>query len=220
MSFPIITVLGFLLRLFKVEAQSGVGCFRFLVSLIMLLVLPSLDLTADNERVDIKCHLQTDEVVIRKCLSSYSFISPRLLAWITASLVFFLWSAIIFYSAKQLPKIKRMTHYRKKEALCRGFWKNFFRHVCCEAVVIAVSLAYLCYTQKMSTFHCPLKNNVTCSIEQHWDNPVIVVIGGMLLIWVLCMLTIFDAICHKEAFIKDLANTPTGKEEGKDIFIN
>ena len=107
-----------------------------------------------------------------------------------------------------------MTDNRKKEALCREFWKNFFRHVCCEAVVIAVSLAYLCYTQKMSTLYCPLNNDVTCSIEQHWDNPVNVIIGGMGFIWVLSMLTICDAICNEETFIKDLVNAPTGKEEG------
>ena len=214
----------FLHHLFQAEAQSVVGCVRFLVSLIMFLVLPRLDLTANNGRLEIKCHPETNNALTQECLSRYSaetrsFISPHFWVQITASLLFVLWSAIIFYSAKQLPKIKRTTVYSEKEHLCREFWKKFFLHVCCEAVVIAVSLANLCYTQKKYLteyiFHCHVKNDVTCSIKHHWDkeNPITVTIAGMSLIWVLCMLTIYDAICNKEAFIKDLVNSSTGKED-------
>ena len=218
-------LVDFLFHLCQVKSQSIAGRLRFLVSLIMLLVLPSLDLTADDGMLDIKCHPKANDVVIQDCLSLYSaetrpFISSHFLVWITASLLIVLWNAIIFYNAKELPKIKRTIVYSEKEALCCKFWKKFFLHVCCEAVVVAVSLAYLCYTQKMylteNTFNCHLKNDVTCNIEPHWDieNPIIIIIGGMSTILVFCMLTICDAICNKEAFIKDLVNSSTGKEEG------
>lgn len=217
------TAVDFLLQ---VVAQSGVGCVRFLVSLIMLLALPSLDLTADNGRLDIKCHPRTNEVVKQDCLSLYSaetrpFISPHFLVQITAILVIVLWSVIIVYNAKKLPKIKRTTVYSEKEHLCHEFWKKFYLHVCSEAAVIAISLAYLCYTQKMhlteNAFYCHLKN-VTCSIEHQWDkeNPITVIIGGMVLILVLSVWTICDAIGNKEEIIKDLVNSTTRNKEGKE----
>ena len=221
------TAVDFLLRLFQEEGQSIAGCLRFLVFLIMLLVLPSVDLTADNRKLDIRCHPETNDSLTQECLLLYSaetrsLISPHFLVWITASLVSVLWSTITFFSAKQLPKIKGMTDHRKKEPLCREFWNKCFLHVCSEAVVVAVSLAYLCYTQKMylteNTFDCHLKNDVTCSIEHHRDieNPTIIIIGGMSTILLFCVLTICDAICNKEAFIKDLVNSSTGKEEGSE----
>ena len=219
------TAVDFLLPLFQREGQSIAGCVRFFVFLIMLLVLPSLDLTADNRKLDIKCHPETNDSLTQECLSLYSAetrssFRPHILAWITATLVLVLWGTIILFSAKQLPKIKGMTVYRKKEPLCRKFWNKCFLHVCSEAVVVAVSLGYLCYTQKMylteNTFYCRLKNDVTCGIEHHRDieNPIIIIIGGMSTILLFCMLTICDAICNKEAFIKDLVNSSTGKEEG------
>lgn len=145
------TAVDFLLRLFQEEGQSIAGCLRFFVFLIMLPVLPSLDLTADNRKPAIKCHPETNDSLTQECLSLYSaetrsLISPHILAWITAILVLVLWGTIIFFSANQLLKIKGMTVYRKKEPLCRKFWKKFFLHVCSEAAVVAVSLAYLCYT--------------------------------------------------------------------------
>lgn len=208
------TPLDFLLPSFQEEAQSIAGCVRFFVFLIMWLVLPSLDLTADNRKLDIKCHPETNDSLTQECLLLYSaetrsLISPHILAWITASLVLVLWGTIILFSAKQLPKIKGMTVYRRKEPLCREFWKKFFLHVCSEAAVVAVSLAYLCYTQKTylteNTFNCHLQNNVTCSIEHHWDieNPIIIIIGGMSTNLLFCILTICDAICNKEAKCKD-----------------
>ena len=224
------TAVDFLLSLFQVEGQSIAGCVRFFVFLIKLLFLRSLDLTAGNRKLGIKCQPETNDSLTQDCLSLYSAeirssISLRFLAWFTTSLVLVLWGTMIFYSKKQLPKIKR-ADYRKKEALCREFWNKFFLHVCSEAVVVAVSLAYLCYTQKMyvteNTFYCRQKNNVTCRIEHHRDieNPIIIVMGGMTTILLFCMLTICDAICRKEAFIKDLVNSSTSKEEGKDIFTN
>lgn len=220
----LMTAVDFLLRLFQEEGQSIAGCIRFFVFLIMLLVLPSLDLTADNRKPAIKCHPETNDSLTQECLSLYSaetrsLISPHILAWITASLVLVLWGTLIFFSAKQLPKIKEMTVHRKKEPLCREFWNKCFLHVCSEAVVVAVSLSYLFYTQKMylteNTFDCDLKNDVKCSIEHHRDieNPIIIIIGGMSTNLLFCMLTICDAICNKEAFIKDLLNSSTGKEE-------
>ena len=220
--------MDFLLRLFQLEAQSTVGCVRFLVSFIMLFVLPSLDLTAYNGRPDIECHPKTIDVVTQECLSRYSaemtsFISPYFLVRTTASILFVFWSGIIVYSAKHLPKVKRTTVYSEKERLCREFWKKFFLHVCCETVLIAVSLVLLCYTQKMylteNTYYCPLSDGVTCSIVYQWEkeNPIFVIIGGMVLL-VLCVLTICDAIYNKEEFIKDLVNSTTGNEEGKEML--
>ena len=221
------TARDFLLGLFQSEAQSIAGCVRFLVSWIMLLVLPSLDLTPKDERLDIQCHPKTNDEVTPECLSKYSaetksFITPYFLVWMTASLLFVFWSTIIFHSAKDVQKIKRMTSSREKEHLCREFWKKFFLHVCCETVLIAVSLVLLCYTQKMylteSTYYCPLRDGVTCSIVYQWEkeNPIFVIIGGMVLLLVLCMWTICDAICNEEEFIKDLVNSTTGNEEGKE----
>ena len=224
------TAVDFLLSLFQVEGQSIPGCVRFFVFLINLLVLQSLDLTADNSKLGIKCQPETNDSLSQECLSLYSAetrssFSVRFLAWFTTIFVLVLWAIRIFYSTKQLPKIKR-ADYGKKEALCREFWNKVFLHVCSEAVVVAVSLAYLCYTHKMylteNTFYCRQKNNVTCGIEHHRDieNPIIIVIGGMTTILLFCMLTICCAIWNKKAFIKDLVNSSTDKEEGKDIFTN
>ena len=229
MSFS--TAVDHLLSLFQVEAQPVISGVRFLLSLIMFLALPSLDVTADKGRLDFKCHCKTNDVILRptpEYLSRFSaemrsFINPHFLAWITAITLFVLWSAIILYSAKQLPKIRRTTVYSEKEHLCHEFWKKFCLHVYCETVVIAVSLVLLWYTQRMylteNIYYCPLKNVVTCSIVHLQDkaNPLIVIIG---VIWVfilaLGLWTIYDAIYNKEEFIKNLVNSATGNEEGKE----
>ena len=224
------TALVHLLGLFQVEAQPVIGLVRFRLSLII--VLASLHQTADNGRLDFACHPETNVVLTQECLSRYSaemrsFIYPFFLVRITAGALFVLWSAVSFYSSKNVPKIRKKTIYSEKEHLCHEFWWKFLLHVCCEAVVIAVSLVLFCYNQKMyfseDSYNCTLRNAsveivVRCRDIHHWEkaNLNIFIIGGMALILLLCISTICYAICKKKEFIKDLVNLTTGNEEGKE----
>lgn len=141
------TALVHLLGLFQVEAQPVIGLVRFRMSLII--VLASLHQTADNGRIDFTCHPETNNVLTQECLSRYSaemrsFIHPYFLVRITAGALFVLWSAVSFYSSKNVPKIRKKTIYNEKEHLCHEFWGKLLLHVCCEAVVIAVSFVLFC----------------------------------------------------------------------------
>ena len=229
MSFT--TAVDHLLGLFQVEAQPVIGGVRFLLSLIMFLVLASLD-KIDNARLDFRCHPEINDALTQECVSRFSaerrsFIDPYFFVRITAGTLFVLWSAINLYSSKHLPKIRRKTVYREREHLCHEFWTKFLLHVCCEAVVIAVLLVLFCCTQKMyfteNTYNCTLRNAsveivVTCRDIRHWDkaNLNFVIIGGMALILFLCIWTICYVICKKEEFIRDLVDLTTGNDEGKE----
>lgn len=231
MSFT--TPVDHLISLFQVEAQPVIGGVRFLLSLIMFLVLASLDKIADNGRLDFRCHPEINDALMQECLSRFpeerrSFIDPYFFVRITAGTLFVLWSAINLYSSKHLPKIRRKTVYREREHLCHEFWTKFLLHVCCEAVVIAILLVLFCCTQKMyftenAYNNCTIRNAsveivVTCRDVHHWDkaNLNIFIIGGMALILLLCIWAICYAICKKEEFIKDLVNLTTENEEGKE----
>ena len=64
------TTLGdFLLGLFKVDAQSVAGRVRFFVSLITFRLWQNLVVTADSERLDIKCHPMSNDLVTQERLS-------------------------------------------------------------------------------------------------------------------------------------------------------
>ncbi|XP_067045206.1 uncharacterized protein [Acropora muricata] len=222
------TALVHLLGLFQVEAQPVIGLVRFRMSLIILLA--SLHQTADNGRLDFTCHPETNNVLTQECLSRYSaemrsFIHPYFLVRITAGALFALWSAVSFYSSKNVPKIRKNAIYSEKEHLCHEFWGKFLLHVCCEAVVIAALLVLFCYTQKMyfseDSYNCTLRNAsveivVTCRDIHHWEKAHlnIFIIGGMAFILLLCISTICYAIFRKKEFIKDLVDLTKGNEEG------
>ena len=222
MSFT--TAVDYLLGLFQPEAQLVSGGERFWCSLIIFQIVAILDKMADNGRLDFRCDPEINDVLTQECFSRYSaemrsFIDPCFFLTIIAGTLFVSWGAIILYTSKHLPKIRK-TVYREKEHLCRDFWKTFLLHVCCEAVVIAVLLVRFCYAQKIyfveNSYNCNalVETAVTCRDAHHWDkaNLIIVVIGGMALIFLLCIWKILYAICKEEEFIKDLLDLTTGNE--------
>lgn len=107
MSFT--TAVDHLLGLFQVEAQPVIGGVRFLFSLIMFLVLASLEKIADNGRLDFRCHPEINHALMQECLSRFpeerSFIDPYFFVRITAGTLFVLWSAINLYSSKHHGEI-------------------------------------------------------------------------------------------------------------------
>ena len=175
----------------------------------MFLVSARLYTTVDNERLDVTCYPET-----RYSAEMRSFMDTIFLGIVATGVLFALCSAISHYSSKHHRKIRKKTVCGKKEHLCYKFWKKYPLDVCCEAAVIALSLALFLYT-------CLLKNTsveivLTRRDVHHWEkeNLNIVIIGGMTLSWLLCMWTICYAICKKEEFIKNLVDLTTGNEEG------
>ena len=65
MSFT--TAVDHLLGLFQLEAQPVIGGVRFLLSWII--VLASLDKTAENGRLNFTCHPEANDVLTQECHS-------------------------------------------------------------------------------------------------------------------------------------------------------
>ncbi|XP_044180798.1 uncharacterized protein LOC114951539 [Acropora millepora] len=222
----------YLRGLFRWEVRPVTGNVRFLLFTIMILVLAILYDTVNNGRLDFRCHPEINDALMQECLSRYyaemrSFIDPYFMVRITAVALFVLWSAINLYSTALLRKMRKKTIYGKERRLFHKIRKKFLLHLCCGAVVIAVSLALFCYAQKVyfseDRYKCTLRNAsveivVTCRDIHHWDkaNLNIFIIGGMALILLLCIWAICYAICKKEEFIKDLVDFAKGNEEGRE----
>ena len=163
---------------------------------------------------------------------------------VTAFILFTLWVTMIRYSSINLPKIAR-ADASEKERLYDDFRKMFLLIVGSEAVVLSIIVGFFCYTQKIlleKTYNCiliaPVKPSVDVdrqekAVDQHRPSRIIltcidsyrqdktfyniVFIAGMVFILLLCIATVFQALCNKEKFIKELPvlNT-TGNGTGKE----
>ena len=229
----IITVMDYLLGLFRLESQSIIGSVRFLLTWVMFpILLAKLD--TGSGRLDFFCSSEADDGITQQCFSKYSadmssFLHPNTFAWMTAVALVVLWSSIILYSSKHLKKIRRKTDLSEKKQLCHELWKKSLLHVCCEALVIILILIFFYCTQEISlpeTYNCSVWNASkeiiqTCEDVRHWDKSKLncSYVFMMAFLVVLCIVTIFDTLCHKECFIKDLLDLNTNKNEaGKEML--
>ena len=227
------TVMDYLLSLFKLEFQSIFGSVRFLLTWVMFpILLAKLD--TGSGRLGFACSSEADDRVTRQCFSKYSadmssFLHPNTIAWMTAVTLFVLWGLIILYSSKHLKKIRRKTDFSEKKQLCHELWEKSLLHVCCEALVIILILIFFYYTQEISlpeTYNCPVGNASkeiiqTCEDVHHREKSKLnfAYVFMMVFLIVLCIVTIFHALCHKERFINDLLDLNTNENEtGKEML--
>ena len=209
-------VLSVLSKFSPKECQpTTIGGVRFVFSLFFLFALTQHGVIADNGRLGFICHPETNDVHEEECFSHYSdemnpFMRLYHFLLVTAFILVPLWTAMIQYSSIHLPKITRATDSNEKECLCLEFWKMFLLHVVSEAVALSVILGFFCYTQKI---HVPKTYNytliapvTTCRDLYHQDKSVLNIffIGGILFILFLCIATVYQAVCSKENFIKEL----------------
>ncbi|XP_074634339.1 uncharacterized protein LOC141892909 [Acropora palmata] len=182
-------------------------------------------------RLGFACSSEADDRITRQCFSKYSadmssFLHPNTIAWMTAVALVVLWSSIILYSSKHLKKIRRKTDLSEKKQLCHELWKKSLLHVCCEALVIILILIFFYCTQEISlpeTYNCSVWNASkeiiqTCEDVRHWDKSKLncSYVFMMAFLVVLCIVTIFDTLCHNERFIKDLLDLNTNENEADD----
>ncbi|XP_015775830.1 PREDICTED: uncharacterized protein LOC107353953 isoform X3 [Acropora digitifera] len=245
------SVMDYLLSLFKLESQSIFGGVRFLLTLVMFpTLLAKLD--TGSGRLGFSCSSKADDGITRQCFSKYSadmssFFYPNTFAWMTAVILFVLWSSIILYSSKHLKKIRRKMDLSEKKQLCHELWKKSLLHVCCEALVIILILIFFHCTQEISlpeTYNCSVWNASkeiiqTCEDVHHWDKSKLncYYVFMMASLVVLCIATIFDTMYNKECYLKELLdlntnenevdddsnyhrNTPRSANDGSDGFTN
>ena len=227
------TVVDYLLSLFKLESQSVFGGVRFVLTWLMFPIL-LVKLDTGSGRQGFSCSSEADDGITRQCFSKYSadmssFLHPNTFAWMTAVTLVVLWSSIILYSSKHLKKVRRKTDFSEKQQLCHELWKKSLLHVCCEALVIILILIFFYYTQEISlpeTYNCSVWNASkeiiqTCEDVHHREKSKLnwVYVFMMVFLIVLCIVTIFHALCHKERFINDLLDLNTNENEaGKEML--
>ncbi|XP_067044831.1 uncharacterized protein [Acropora muricata] len=223
-------VMDYLLSFFKLESQSVFGGVRFVLTWLMFpILLTKLD--TGSGRQGFSCSSEADDGITRQCFSKYSadmssFSHPNTFAWMTAVTLVFLWSFIILYGSKLLKKIRRKTDFSEKKQLCHELWKKSLLHVCCEALVIILILIFFYCTQEISlpeTYNCPVGNTSneiiqTCEDVYHREKSKLnwAYVFMMVFLIVLCIVTIFYALCHKERFINDLLDLNTNENEADD----
>ena len=227
------TVMDYLLSLFKLESQSVFGGVRFVLTWLMFLILLA-KLDTGSGRQGFSCSSEADNGITRQCFSKYSadmssFLHPNTFAWMTGLTLVFLWSFILLYSSKQLKKIRRKTDLSEKKQLCHDLWKKSLLHVCLETVVIILILIFFYCTQEISlpeTYNCTVGNASkeiieTCEDVHHREKTKLncAYVFMMVFLMVLCIVTIFHTLCHKERFIKDLLDLNTNENEaGKEML--
>ena len=198
------------------KGQPTIGCVRLIFSLLFICALPQRDMGPDSGRLDFICHPETNDVHKELCFSHYSaemspLMQPYFFLLVTACALVVLWTIMIQYSYMHLPKIGRVKVLSEREHLCHEFWKMFLLHVGSEAVVLSVILGLFCYTQKIyfaETYNCALMiaPMMTCRDLHHRVKSIlnILFIGGMALILLSCIVTVYHAVSNKENFIKEL----------------
>ena len=229
----IITVMDYLLGLFKLESQSVIGSVRFLLTWVMFpLLLAKRD--TGSGRLDFFCSSEADDGITQQCFLKYSadmssFLHPNTIAWMTAVALAVLWSSIVLYSSKHLKKIRRKTDFSEKQQLCHELWKKSLLHVCCEAIVIIQTLTIFYCTQEISlpeTYNCSVWNASkeivqTCVDVHHREKSKLncAYVFLMVFLIVLCIVTIFDTMCNKEHYLKDLLDLNANENEaGKEML--
>ena len=222
----------YLLSFCTLETQSFVGNIRFGLTSVTFLFLVNLD--PDSGALAFACGSEANDDLKRRCFSKYSaamssFMHPNTFVWMTAMALFVLWVLILVYSSKHLQKIRRKTNDTEREQLCHELWEKSLLHVCCElAVAITILICFFC-TQQIGlpeTYNCTLRNAskeivLTCEDGNYWDKSKLnyIFIAVMLGLVLLCILTIYDTVCNKEHFIKDLIDLNTKENEaGKELL--
>lgn len=228
------TVLGnFVLSFFSMEGQPTMGALRFTFFMIFIIVLANHDAVADSGRLDFICQPKTNDVHKEQCFSQYSAeMNPLMRLYhfllVTALILVVLWIAMIRYSSIHLRKIRRVTDFSEREHLWHEFRRIFLLHVSSEAVVLSAMLGLFCFVQKIhfaETYICTLKIApvITCIDLHHQVKSIfnILFIEGLAFLLFLCIMTVCQAVCNKESFIKELLvlNARENKAGKKKLLI-
>ena len=223
----------FLSTLSPLKGQPTIGGVRLTFSLLFLFVMIKHDAIADDGRLGFICHPKTNDFYKVLCFSHYSakmnpLMRPYFFLLVTALALVALWTMMIENSYMHLLKSRRVKVLSEREHLCHEFWKMFLLHVVTEAVVLSFILGVFCYTQKIyfeETFNCTLTIApvMICRDLHHRVKSIlnILFIGGMAFILFLCIGTVYQAVCNKENFIKELLilNTTENKAGKKRLLI-
>ena len=205
----------YLSSLSALKGLSSIGGVRLIFSLFFIYALTKYDGIAYNGRLSFICHPETNAVHKEECYSMSSAEMSRLMRpyfslLVTAFILIALWTTMILYSLRHLPKIRRVKVSSEREHLCLEFWKMMILHVSSETVALSFILGLFCYSQKIhiaATHNCTLIVPVmTCLDVDHQLKSIlnILFIGGMAFILFLCIATVYQAVYNKENFIKEL----------------
>ena len=225
-------VMKYLLSFWTLESQSMIGNVRFGLTIFMFLVLVNFD--TGSGRLAFACGSEDNDELKRQCYSKYSadtssFFLPYTFVLMTAGVLFFLWNLMLAYSSKHLKKIRRKADDIGRKQLCDELWGKSLLHVYSELALVIFALILFFCTQEITlpeTYNCTVWNAsketvLTCKDVHHWSksklNYTIILVMAVLV--VLCIATIFDAMCNKECFIKDLLDLNTKEiEAGKELL--
>ena len=187
----------------------------------------------DKDRDTFNCIPEPSDVTKQLCYGDYiSTVSPLLIplnfAYITSSILGFLWIVFILYSVLALRRIKEAQSYRRKECLSKRFMWIFLFHVCIQLAVLGIMMGLFCGFQTLdlpvvyicsqgNTTQIPT-NQVTmrCNDLHHRQKSRlnIGVVTIMAISIVLCIVSIIHLFLTKKHFLKQLLGD---QEEGTPL---
>lgn len=209
-------ILNLLSSFSPLEGQPTIGVLRFSCSLVFCFILARHDAVTESGRLDFSCDPNISVVDKELCFLHYSAeMNPLMRLYhfllVTAFILVVLWTAMIRYSSIHLKRIRRATDSSEREHLCQEFFKWFLCHVEIEALVLSFILGLFYRVQRIhfaETYICTLKTArmMTCRDMHHQVKSIlnILFIGGLAVLLSLCIVTVCQAVCNKESFIKEL----------------
>ena len=208
------------------KSQTVFGAVHFVLFLVSWPTIISLLKELLNEdRATFNCIPEPSDVTKQLCYGDYiSTVSPLLIplnfAYITSSILGFLWIVFILYSVLALRWIKEAPSPERKECLSKRFMWIFLFHVCIQLAVLGIMMGLFCSFQ---TLHLPVvyicsqgnttvtqipTNQVTmrCNDLHHRQKSKlnIGVVTIMAISIVLCIASIIHLFLTKKDFLKQL----------------
>lgn len=195
-------------RIYPRIGQPLVGFVRFIFSFPFLFFFMRLNGIVESGRESFTCSPGTDDYHTEECFLNYSakmnpVMRPYFFLLGTAGILVPLWAAIILHGIRCSSNIRTGRDAWRNERLCHEFRKKFLLHVACEAMVVALILWVFCCTQKIffpETYNCT--PTMICRDSKYQDKTSlnIFIVGGMGIILLLCIGTVYQVMCYNVDF--------------------
>ena len=208
------------------KSQTVCGAVHFVLFLVSWpAIISLLKGFLDKDRETFNCIPEPSDVTKQLCYGDYiSTVSPLLIplnfAYITSSILGFLWIVFILYSVLALRRIKEAQSHQRKECLSKRFMWSFLFHVCIQLAVLGVMMGLFCGFQTLHlpvVYICSQRNttmtqiptnqvNMTCNDLHHRQKSKlnIGVVTIMAISIVLCIASIIHLFLTKKDFLKQL----------------